>query len=159
MAILGQPMLFLLYSLCSSQLQQCTSLSLYKYIHMYKSFVCVCVIFDFMFSCTCLKTVVLFCDYSIGCVVLYTGQQRFHSSTTSTLEYVVHQADITVVQLRNASDYLASAKQLGVDQVYLPANVQTDIDQIGGKINSSANTLAEKTVENSKDIRDLLDSM
>ncbi|XP_068308045.1 uncharacterized protein [Pyrus communis] len=95
----------------------------------------------------------------IGCVVLYTGQQRFHSSTTSTLEYVVHQADITVVQLRNASDYLASAKQLGVDQVYLPANVQTDIDQIGGKINSSANTLAEKTVENSKDIRDLLDSM
>lgn len=120
---------------------------------------CVCVYFLLHVQLHLFKTDVLFCDYSIGCVVLYTGQQRFHSSTTSTLEYVVHQADIAVVQLRNASDYLASAKQLGVDQVYLPANVQTDIDQIGGKINSSANTLAEKTVENSKDIRDLLDSM
>ncbi|KAE8126164.1 hypothetical protein FH972_020908 [Carpinus fangiana] len=28
-----------------------------------------------------------------GCIVLYTGQGNFHSSTTSTLEYVVDQAD------------------------------------------------------------------
>lgn len=95
----------------------------------------------------------------IGCVVLYAGQKRFHDSTTSTLEYVVNQADITVGQLRNASDYLAAAKQLGVDQVYLPSNIQTDIDQIGGKINSSANTLAQQTRENSDDIRELLDSV
>ncbi|KAM5564409.1 hypothetical protein ABKV19_018813 [Rosa sericea] len=95
----------------------------------------------------------------IGCVVLYTGQKKFHDSSTSTLEYVVNQADMTVGQLRNASDYLAAAKQLGVDQVYLPANIQTDIDQIGGKLNSSANTLAQQTTENSDDIRDLLDSV
>ncbi|XP_050366130.1 uncharacterized protein LOC126784690 [Argentina anserina] len=95
----------------------------------------------------------------IGCVVLYTGQKRFHDSTTSTLEYVVNQADVTVGQLRNASDYLAAAKQLGVDQVYLPANIQTDIDQIGGKLNSSANTLSQQTAENSDDIRELLDSV
>lgn len=91
--------------------------------------------------------------------MLYTGQMRFHDSTTSTLEHIVNQADITVGQLRNASDYLAAAKQLGVDQVYLPSNIQTDIDQIGGKINSSANTLAQQTTENSDDIRDLLDSV
>lgn len=91
--------------------------------------------------------------------MLYTGQKKFHDSTTSTLEYVVNQADVTVGQLRNASDYLAAAKQLGVDQVFLPANVQTDIDQIGGKLNFSANTLAQRTMENSDDIRELIESV
>ncbi|CAN1828457.1 hypothetical protein LINPERHAP1_LOCUS32236 [Linum perenne] len=80
----------------------------------------------------------------IGCVVLYNGQGKFHRSTTQTLEYVVSQADSTVENLKNVSDYLASAKLLGVDQVFLPADVQTDIDQIGGRINSSASLLSEK---------------
>ncbi|KAL0016450.1 hypothetical protein SO802_003519 [Lithocarpus litseifolius] len=95
----------------------------------------------------------------IGCVILYTGQERFHRSTTNTLEYVVHQADFTVEKLRNVSDYLGAAKQVGVDQVFLPSNVQTDIDQIETKINSSASTLAGRTVENSEDMHDLLDSV
>lgn len=95
----------------------------------------------------------------IGCVVLYTGQGRFHSSTTSTLEYVVYQADTTVAKLRNVSDYLGAAKQIGVDQVFLPSNVQTDIDHVETKINSSAVTLGDRTLENSNDIRDVLDSV
>ncbi|KAJ6406185.1 hypothetical protein OIU84_009834 [Salix udensis] len=95
----------------------------------------------------------------IGCVVLYTAQQRFHKSTTETLEYVVNQADTTVDKLRTVSDFIASAKLIGVDQVFLPSNVQTDIDQIGIRINSSATVLADKTVDNSDDIRDLLDSV
>lgn len=96
---------------------------------------------------------------SVGCVVLYAGQGKFHSSTTNTLEYVVNQADFTVEKLRSISDYLGAAKQLGVDQVFLPSNVQTDIDQIETKINSSATTLADRTMENSNDIHDLLDSV
>ncbi|KAG5244412.1 Chaperonin [Salix suchowensis] len=95
----------------------------------------------------------------IGCVVLYTAQQRFHKSTTETLEYVVNQADTTVDKLRTVSDFIASAKLIGVDQVFLPSNVQTDIDQIGIRINSSATVLADKTVDNSDDVRDLLDSV
>ncbi|GAV60559.1 hypothetical protein CFOL_v3_04089 [Cephalotus follicularis] len=95
----------------------------------------------------------------IGCVVLYTGQGRFHRSTTETLEYVVRQADITVEKLRNVSEYLASAKQIGVDNVFLPSNVQTDIDQIGTQINSSASNIADKAVENKDGIQDLLDSV
>ncbi|XP_062163196.1 uncharacterized protein LOC133870154 [Alnus glutinosa] len=95
----------------------------------------------------------------VGCVVLYAGQGRFHSSTTNTLEYVVNQADFTVEKLRNISDYLGAAKQLEVDQVFLPSNVQTDIDQIETMINSSASTLADRTMENSDDIHDLLDSV
>ncbi|CAN1287839.1 hypothetical protein LINPERPRIM_LOCUS19743 [Linum perenne] len=44
----------------------------------------------------------------IGCIVLYNGQGKFHRSTTQTLEYVVSQADSTVENLKNVSDYLAS---------------------------------------------------
>ncbi|KAK8550548.1 hypothetical protein V6N12_039250 [Hibiscus sabdariffa] len=95
----------------------------------------------------------------LGCIVLYVGQERFHSSTTKTLQYVVNQADMTVRKLKDVSDSLATAKQVGVDKVFLPSNVQTDIDEIGTKINSSAGALADKTVDNSDDIRDLLDSV
>ncbi|KAI3454228.1 hypothetical protein Pfo_010891 [Paulownia fortunei] len=95
----------------------------------------------------------------IGCVVLYTGQRKFHSSTINTLEYVVHQADATTENLRNVSEYLSAAKQINVDQVSLPPNVQTDIDQIQTNIDSSASTLANKTEDNSKDIKNLLESV
>jgi len=110
-------------------------------------------------SIFCRETNVEFFGYSVGCVVLYAAQERFHKSTTETLEYVVNQADTTVNKLKIVSDFIASAKLIGVDQVFLPSNVQTDIDQIGIRINSSANVLADKTVDNSDDIRDLLDSV
>lgn len=95
----------------------------------------------------------------IGCVVLYTGQGKFHSSTTRTLEYVVNMADTTAEKLRNVSGYLGAAKQIGVNSVFLPSNAQTGIDQIQTKINSSASTLADRAVDNSDDIRDLLDTV
>ncbi|WCJ30346.1 hypothetical protein M5689_011912 [Euphorbia peplus] len=95
----------------------------------------------------------------IGCAVLYAGQGRFHRSTTHTLEFIVNQADTTVQKLRDVSSFLASAKITAVDKVFLPSNVQTDIDQVGIRINSSATTLSDRTVENSDDIRDLLDSV
>ncbi|GMH10851.1 hypothetical protein Nepgr_012692 [Nepenthes gracilis] len=95
----------------------------------------------------------------IGCVVLYTGQGRFHDNTTRTLVYVINQADTTVWKLRNVSDYIAAAKQIGVDQVFLPSNVQTDIDEIQTKINTSASILADKAVDNSDGIQDVLDAV
>ncbi|CAN1828456.1 hypothetical protein LINPERHAP1_LOCUS32236 [Linum perenne] len=84
----------------------------------------------------------------LPCPLQHCCYGKFHRSTTQTLEYVVSQADSTVENLKNVSDYLASAKLLGVDQVFLPADVQTDIDQIGGRINSSASLLSEKSSEN-----------
>ncbi|KAL0327403.1 UNVERIFIED_CONTAM: hypothetical protein Sangu_1818300 [Sesamum angustifolium] len=95
----------------------------------------------------------------IGCVVLYTGQEKFHSSTINTLEYVVHQADTTSGNLRNVSEYLSAAKQINISQVSLPPNVQTDIDQIQMSIDSSATTLATKTRDNSEDIKHLIESV
>ncbi|KAK7410239.1 hypothetical protein VNO78_00868 [Psophocarpus tetragonolobus] len=94
----------------------------------------------------------------IGCAVLYIGQGSFHHSMTNTLQYVAHQADSAVDKLRNVSDYLAQAKQVGIDRVFLPTNVQTDIDDAETNINTSASTLADKTKENSDNIQDLLDS-
>ncbi|KAL5066459.1 hypothetical protein RYX36_028196 [Vicia faba] len=58
-----------------------------------------------------------------GCIVLYTAQGKFHGSTSNTLEYVVSQADFTAENLRNVSDYLGAAKNIGVDAVVLPADI------------------------------------
>ncbi|KAF7838801.1 transmembrane protein [Senna tora] len=94
-----------------------------------------------------------------GCVVLYTGQGKFHTSTTNTLDYIVNQADFTAESLRNVSDYLDAAKKIGVDAVFLPADVQKNIDDVKTKINTSATTLSDKTAENSDKIQDGLDGM
>ncbi|XP_022863939.1 uncharacterized protein LOC111383969 [Olea europaea var. sylvestris] len=95
----------------------------------------------------------------IGCVVLYSGQGKFHSSIVNTLGYVVDQADATAENLQNVSDYLSAAKQIAVDQVLLPSNVQSDIDQIQAKISSSASTLANETQDNSEDIKNVIESV
>ncbi|KAL1346952.1 uncharacterized protein [Arachis hypogaea] len=95
----------------------------------------------------------------IGCAVLYIGQGSFHRSTTKTLQYVVDQANSAQDKLRSVSDNLVQAKQVGIDRVFLPANVQTDIDAAQTKINAAAGTLAEQTKENSDNIQDLLDSV
>ncbi|KAJ0075332.1 hypothetical protein Patl1_34644 [Pistacia atlantica] len=95
----------------------------------------------------------------IGCAVLYTGQGKFHRSTTKTLEFVVNQSDTTVSNLRIVSDYLSAAKSIGVDQIHLPPTVQDSIDDVDKKINSSASNLEEETQKNSNDIQQILDAV
>ncbi|KAM1938664.1 hypothetical protein ACFX13_026618 [Malus domestica] len=95
----------------------------------------------------------------VGCIVLYTGQGKFHSSTTKTLDYVVSQADKTVGSLRNLSGYLGAAKRVGVDSVFLPSDVQSNIDNIRTKLDSASSTLDDKSEKNSKSIQDVLDSV
>ncbi|CAN6449949.1 unnamed protein product [Victoria cruziana] len=95
----------------------------------------------------------------VGCAVLYYGQGKFHSSTTSTLKYVVGQANLTVSNLRNFSNYLAAAKVITVDQVFLPADDQKKIDTVQTKLNSTANDLEVRTEQNSDGIQKLLNSV
>lgn len=102
---------------------------------------------------------VLSYNFSAGCIVLYTGQGKFHSSTTNTLNYVVNQADTIAENLGNVSDYLAAAKKVGVDSIFLPSDAQKNIDNIQTKINSSASTLSKTTSDNSKNIQDVLNSV
>ncbi|KAG6490789.1 hypothetical protein ZIOFF_052102 [Zingiber officinale] len=110
-------------------------------------------------SCSCSSPVLQSMVYlhSIGCVVLYKGQGRFHSSTYSTMDYVVGQANLTVEHLRNFSDSLSDAKKITVAQVLLPSNVRGDIDAIEARVNSSATQLANRTLDNSRKIRRVLD--
>ncbi|KAL6544365.1 hypothetical protein OROGR_010862 [Orobanche gracilis] len=96
----------------------------------------------------------------IGCVVLYVGQGKYHTSTTNTMEYVVDQADGISENLRNVSEYLSAAKQINmIGQVSLPSNVQTDIDLIQTNVDSSARSIADKTDHNSKEIKNLIESV
>ncbi|KAI3506108.1 hypothetical protein L1887_28464 [Cichorium endivia] len=95
----------------------------------------------------------------VGCVVLYTGQGKFHHSTDKTLKYIVQQANTTAEKLRNLSDDLASAKKIGVAQVFLPVQVQIDIDEIQTKLNSSSYELSEKTEDNKEKIDRVIDTV
>nr|XP_043623054.1 uncharacterized protein LOC122594761 [Erigeron canadensis] len=95
----------------------------------------------------------------VGCIILYTGQGKFHQTTTKTLKYIVHQADITAQRLRNVSDDLDAAKKVTVAQVFLPVDVQADIGEIQTKLNASAIQLSERTKDNKEDIHDLLESV
>ncbi|KAH6758701.1 plasma membrane fusion protein [Perilla frutescens var. frutescens] len=95
----------------------------------------------------------------IGSIVLYTGQGKFHDSTKDTLEYVLGQADSTVDNLKNFSNFLTSAKGVGVDQVFLPQNVQDNIDKVNTMITSAADTLDSATKNNKNDIFIYLDAV
>ncbi|KAK8683004.1 hypothetical protein V6N13_039080 [Hibiscus sabdariffa] len=95
----------------------------------------------------------------IGCAVLYTGQGKFHASTTNTLNYVVHQADVTAENLRNVSGYLSAAKEINVDSNILSPDIQKSIDEVDQKINSSASSLSTKAADNKDRIQHGLDSV
>ncbi|KAI7726121.1 hypothetical protein M8C21_020200 [Ambrosia artemisiifolia] len=92
----------------------------------------------------------------VGCVVLYTGQGKFHESTTDTLDYVVSQSNDTVYSLKNVSSILSASKDIAIDQVSLPSNVKTDINRVHSMINDAASKLQFETRKNEKDIKYVL---
>ncbi|CAL5375580.1 unnamed protein product [Camellia sinensis] len=95
----------------------------------------------------------------IGCVVLYTGQGKFHTSTSNTLDYVVWQANTTVESLGSVLDYLEAAKHIRVDQLFLPPDVQNNINKVETDINTAATTLEHEARRNQKDIQSVLNSV
>ena len=91
--------------------------------------------------------------------MLYDGQGKFHRSTTTTLKFVVSQANYTVDNLRNLSDSLSAAKKVDIGRFLLPSDVQNEINEIQGKLDSSANDLAVKTTDNAAKIKKLLNQV
>lgn len=107
-----------------------------------------------------LVLLVLFsCAVIVGCIVLYFGQGKFHSSTSNTLDYVVDQSNFTVENLRDFSGNLSAAKGLKVTNLLIPDDLQGRIDEIVTKVNASADDLDSQTSKNSKNIRDVLDTV
>ncbi|GKC51813.1 chaperonin-like protein [Tanacetum coccineum] len=95
----------------------------------------------------------------VGCVVLYTGQQRFHNSTTATLDYVVKQSKDTSYKLNNVLDILETAKGIGVDQVSLPESIKDNIDRVDTMVNEAATDLEFETADNQDGIQYVLNSV
>ncbi|XP_004496987.1 uncharacterized protein [Cicer arietinum] len=90
---------------------------------------------------------------STGCILLSVGQDKFHGEAMDTLHFFVNQSDYTVQTLRNVTEYLYLAKTIKVDQIFLPSDVLDDIDKLNVDLNTAADTLSEKTNENSIKIR------
>ncbi|XP_071694349.1 uncharacterized protein [Rutidosis leptorrhynchoides] len=95
----------------------------------------------------------------VGCVVLYTGQGKFHSSTTDTLGYVVMQSKNISYNLNNVLDILATAKGIGVDQVSLPIDIKNNIDRVDRMVSKAARDLEFDTEQNQKDIQNVLNTV
>lgn len=51
------------------------------------------------------------------------------------------------------TEYLTLAKSINVAQVFLPSDVMDDIDKLNVELNTVAETLSEKTSENSIKIK------
>ncbi|CAI9756023.1 unnamed protein product [Fraxinus pennsylvanica] len=102
----------------------------------------------------CLIMLIIFTSAAaIGCILLSVGQDDFHGEALHTLNYVVNQSDYTVQTLRNVTTYLSLAKTVSVAQVFLPSDVMNDIDRLNVDLNTAANTLEQKTNENSSKTR------
>jgi hypothetical protein len=86
-------------------------------------------------------------------MLLSVGQNKFHGEALDTLHFFVNQSDYTVQTLRNVTEYLSLAKTINVNQIPLPSNVLDDIDKLNVDLNTAADTLSEKTDENSVKIR------
>lgn len=89
--------------------------------------------------------------------MLYVGQGKFHSRSSSTLDYIVDQADGTAKNLKNLSVYLSSAKSIGVDSIFLSTDVKKQIDDIGTEISSVSSNLTDAAADNSGTIQRGLD--
>ncbi|KAK7308258.1 hypothetical protein VNO77_41860 [Canavalia gladiata] len=108
----------------------------------------------------CLMLLLLFtCVAATGCIVLSFGQDKFHGEALDTLHYVVNQSDYTVKTLRNVTEYLSLAKSINVAQMLLPSDIMDDIDNLNVDLNTAADTLSEKTNENSVKIRKVFNAV
>ncbi|KAK6134217.1 hypothetical protein DH2020_032022 [Rehmannia glutinosa] len=108
----------------------------------------------------CLSLLILFTTAAaIGCILLSVGQVHFHGETLHTLNYVVNQSEYTVQTLRNVTEYLSMAKSVSVAQIFLPSDVMGDIDRLNVDLNNAADTLEQKTNENSSKIREVFNTV
>ncbi|RDY03934.1 hypothetical protein CR513_12411, partial [Mucuna pruriens] len=108
----------------------------------------------------CLVLLLLFtCVVTSGCIVLSFGQEKFHGEAVDTLHYVVNQSDYTVQTLRNVTEYLSLALSINVAEMLLPSDIMNDINNLNVELNTAADTLSQKTNENSVKIRKVFNAV
>ncbi|KAI3921187.1 hypothetical protein MKX01_036166 [Papaver californicum] len=85
------------------------------------------------------------CRWNLGLDVFFSllGQDEFHGEVLHAMTYVVTQSDYVVQTLRNVTQYLSIAKNISVDQLFLPSDVKDEIDKLNMDLSAAANTLTE----------------
>lgn len=94
-----------------------------------------------------------------GGVVSYIGEEKLERSIIKVTAFVLDEADTAFGNLGNLFDNLLEAKKIGVDQLGLPAQIQSQIDQIGGKINYYADKLHSVSKNSTEDLWNFLSPM
>ncbi|XP_023538164.1 uncharacterized protein LOC111799017 [Cucurbita pepo subsp. pepo] len=95
---------------------------------------------------------------TLGCIVFYVGQGQFHFHISSTLDYLVHQADFIAENLEDVSVHLSAAKSIGVNSIVLPEDIQEGIDDMDSTISSVSSVLTNTTAASSNSIQKVLDT-
>ncbi|PKA47849.1 hypothetical protein AXF42_Ash019860 [Apostasia shenzhenica] len=95
----------------------------------------------------------------IGCIILYNGQGNFHNSAANMLGYLNDQSNFVVQNLKNISEEMAGSKKIKVGEVFLPADLRTQIDEITMKLSTSTDKLASSTTETFKEVDNLLSKL
>ncbi|KAK1392730.1 Protein tweety like [Heracleum sosnowskyi] len=99
----------------------------------------------------------LFTLATIGAgVVSYIGEEKLERSVIKVTAFVLDEADGAFGNLRNLINNLLEAKKIGVDELSLPADMQSQIDQIGGKINFYADRLHSVSKHGAEDLWNFL---
>ncbi|XP_047321432.1 uncharacterized protein LOC124925469 [Impatiens glandulifera] len=108
---------------------------------------------SFLRRISLLLLIIFTCSAAIGSLLLSIGQNKFHGEAMHTLDYVVNQSSYTVETLRNVTEYLSLAKTINIAQVFLPSDVKDNIDKLNVDLKTAADTLGQKTSENSTKIQ------
>lgn len=72
------------------------------------------------------------------------------------MSYILKEADTVMVNLQDLANNLLSAKKVGIGPAALPAELQSNIDDISKKINDVTIHFRDITTTNSNEIRVLM---
>ncbi|XP_021298341.1 uncharacterized protein LOC110427203 isoform X2 [Herrania umbratica] len=75
----------------------------------------------------------------VGCVIMYIGEGRFQGSVNGATKYIVNQGISVVNNLINVYNYLSSAKNIALNQQFLPPDLVSQIDKVNSLINATGN--------------------
>ncbi|XVF86374.1 hypothetical protein PTKIN_Ptkin18bG0034700 [Pterospermum kingtungense] len=70
---------------------------------------------------------------------MYTGVGKFQGSVHDTMEYTMNQGTNIVNKLITIYHYLSSAKNINLNQQFLPPNLTSEIDKVNSLINATGN--------------------
>ncbi|KAK8918394.1 hypothetical protein KSP39_PZI021123 [Platanthera zijinensis] len=88
--------------------------------------------------------ILLACVAIFGCIMLFAGHGKYQNSAMSLLNYAKDQSDFVLENLQDFADKMEGAKNVEVDQVFLPADLQAEVDEISTKLSTSLQLLSSQ---------------